>query len=184
MAGKKVLLDKKLPKLIQHLHKQKIKVIALTSSPIQSFGKIEEGESWRLNHLRELNIHFEKSFSPLTRFQINLKDTKTFTKPVFNRGVLFSGGISKAEVLLAFLEQVGYKPSRVIFVDDNRVHLEDMERKLLQLQIPYHGYHFKSKHLNKDVDEAVARFQFEYLFKHHKWLSDEEAQLHLKQQQL
>ncbi|MCH9633458.1 MAG: hypothetical protein S4CHLAM7_01830 [Chlamydiae bacterium] len=176
LKAKKVLTENNIPKIIKKLQEKNIKVIALTSCPTKPFGAIKNFEAWRLNHLAELDIDFEKTFKNLGRFQIDLQKGSRIPKPIFTKGVLFSGGFSKAEVLSTFLKEIKFRPNQIVFVDDSLFNLEQMEVKLLELNIPHFGYFYdQSKNLNEVVDEKRSRFQFEYLFMHKEWLSDKQA---------
>ncbi len=180
LLSQKALLEEDLPKMVTSLQKRKIKVIALTSCPTKSFGFIEDLERWRLNHMRQFGIHLERSFPCLKRFLIEGLASQNIPMPIFNRGVLFTEGFSKADVLASFLKKVKMNPSRVVFIDDLSRNLQQMEVKLAKMKIPHSGFHYKDQKIEVSPDEKVARFQFEYLFKNKKWLSDEEASSSLK----
>lgn len=182
LLSQKTLLEEDLPQMITSLQKRKIKVIALTSCPTTSFGVIENLERWRLNHMREFGIHLERSFPCLNRFLIGGLASSNIPMPIFNRGVLFTEGFSKAEVLAAFLRKVEVKPSRIVFIDDLSRNLQQMDAKLAKMKIPHSGFHYQGQQTQLPPDERIARYQFEYLFKHKKWLSDEEANLILENQ--
>ncbi len=175
LLSQKTLLEEDLPQMITSLQKRKIKVIALTSCPTKSFGVIENLEKWRLNHMREFGIHLERSFPCLKRFLIEGLASQNIPMPIFNRGVLFTEGFSKADVLASFLKKVEMKPSRVVFIDDLSRNLQQMDTKLIQMKIPHSGFQYQGQQTELPPNEKLARFQFEYLFKYKKWLSDEEA---------
>lgn len=180
--AKKELVESSIPAIIQQLQKRSIKVIALTSCPTKPFGIIKNFEAWRLNHLEEFGIDFSGSFPHLDRLALEKLSSNYSSSPVYYRGVLFAEGFSKADVLQAFLNAAHFKPKKVIFIDDMYCHLQQMEIKLKRLGIPYQGYYYVKvqKDSANDLNEEVARFQFDYLFEHQQWLSDQEAAMQLK----
>lgn len=177
IKAKKVLVEELTPQLIDKLQKKSIKVIALTSCPTRPFGIIKNFEKWRLNHIQGFCINFEKSFPDQKRFVFENITANNVPPPVYNQGVIFAEGFSKADVLAAFLKKLDFKPSKVIFIDDMYSNLQQMETKLTHMGIPHKGYYYIRVHADSegDLNEEVARFQFDYLFKHQKWLSDQEA---------
>lgn len=185
IKAKKVLVEDTTPDLIDNLQNKSIKVIALTSCPTRPFGIIKSFEKWRLNHIENFGINFQKSFPEEKRFVFENITSYNVPPPVYNKGVIFAEGFSKADVLSAFLAKTNFKPSKVIFIDDMYSNLQEMEDKLSALKIPYQGYYYVkvSRDHSKDLDEEVARFQFDYLFKNQKWLSDKEAKKKMEQNQ-
>lgn len=175
--AKKELVESRTPQLIKKLQEKGIKVIALTSCPTRPFGIIKDFEKWRLGHIDDFGIDFSKSFPDQKRFVFENITSYNVPPPVYNQGVIFAEGFSKAAVLSAFLQKINYKPSEVVFIDDMFSNLQQMQDKLAILRIPFHGFYYVK--VEKDsaggIDEEIARFQFDYLFKNQKWLSDQEA---------
>jgi hypothetical protein len=183
IKAKKVLVEKMTPELIDKLQKKSIKVIALTSCPTRPFGIIKNFERWRLSHIEGFGIDFQKSFPKQKRFVFENITSYNVPPPVYNKGVIFAEGFSKADVLSAFLTKTNFKPSKVVFIDDMYSNLQEMEEKLSISRIPYQGYYYikVSREYSGNLDEDVARFQFDYLFKNQKWLSDKEAKKKMAQ---
>lgn len=182
--AKKELVEERTPALIKKLQDKGIKVIALTSCPTRPFGIIKDFEKWRLGHIDDFGIDFSRSFPNQSRFVFENITSYNVPPPVYNRGVIFAEGFSKADVLSAFLQKINYQPSQVVFIDDMFSNLQQMQDKLALQRIPYQGYYYVK--VEKDsaggIDEEMARFQFDYLFKNQKWLSDEEAKAYLNDQ--
>lgn len=175
--AQKELVESSIPQIIQRLQKRSIRVIALTSCPTKPFGVIKDFEAWRLNHINEFGIDFSQAFPCYHRFILEKLYSNYTLPPVYHQGVLFAGDFPKAEVLSAFLDTVSFKPKKIIFIDNMYCHLQQMQTKLKQLNIPYKGYYYVKvqKDSENDLNEEIARFQFEYLFQTKKWLSDQEA---------
>lgn len=178
VLAQKKLIEKELPQIIDSLQKRKIKVIALTSCPTKSFGVIKDCEQWRLDHVKSFGIHFDRSFPSLKRFHLNEMSLDELPSPVYNKGIIFTEGFSKADVLISFMRKMNFKPTQVVFVDDMYRHVKDMNAKLSHKDIPHYEYHYQRvKNVEPtSLNERIARFQFDYLFKHKKWLNDREAQ--------
>ena len=180
----KILVEKSIPDVICDLQKRNIKVIALTSCPVKPMGAVDDFEKWRLDHLKQFKVSFQKAFPKVTRFVLkNLKNHEG-ENPVFNQGVLFANGFSKAEVLVDFLNEKNYRPKKIVFIDDMQRNVASMQIKLKEEGISYIGFCYNKveKESVGRLDERLARYQFDYLFKHHIWLSDSEAQEKMSQE--
>lgn len=175
--AKKQLVEPCISELILDLQKRNIKVIALTSYPTSLHGMPDNLEKSRLNHLTDFGIEFKNAFPEQTRLVLKRITSVQNQPPVYDQGVLFTNGHSKAEVLIDFFNHMRYKPKKVIFIDDMYIHLQQMESKLKARKIDYLGYYYIR--VKKDpklfVDEKLARFQFDYLFEHRQWLDDQAA---------
>ncbi|MCH9631718.1 MAG: hypothetical protein S4CHLAM6_00350 [Chlamydiae bacterium] len=175
--AKRKLVEENVPTIISNLQSRGIKVIALTSCPTRPFGVIENFEDWRLTHINQFGIDFSLAFPSKKRFVLKNMTSHYAPSPVYNKGVIFAEGFSKADVLKVFLNKMKCKPSKIIFIDDMYSNLQQMESMLLDHKIVFQGYHYikVQKDSENDLDEKIARFQFEYLFKNKKWLSDKEV---------
>ena len=175
--AKKKLVEENIPTIISAFQSKNIKVIALTSCPTRSFGVIKSFENWRLSHIDQFGIDFSLAFPNYGRFILNNMTSYHVPPPVYNRGVIFAEGFSKADVLNEFLDKMDCKPSKIIFIDDMYSNLQQMEKTLSERKIDFLGYYYVKvqKDSENDLDEEVARFQFDYLFKNQKWLSDQAA---------
>lgn len=179
--AEKMLVEDLTPALIDKIQKKSIKTIALTNCPTGPCGVIEDCEKWRLDQLQKLGINFNKSFPNLNRVTFKGVEATCIKAPVYNNGVIFAEGLSKAEALNEFLKIVDFKPSQIIFVDNMYHHLQQMETKCRSKKIPFKGYYYVrvEKSSAHEINEKVARYQYNYLFEHGVWLSDQEANDHL-----
>jgi len=178
------LVEEETPDLIRGLIEQNKKVIALTKFPTGPFGCIPSVEAWRETQLKALGIDFSASFKAHPRIAFpKLQSSLYPALPVFQSGILYTGGggltpaqLSKGEVLKAFLSHLDWKPSHLIMVDDVESNVEDVEQACHELGISSEGYHYTYVlNLEDKIDEALARFQFNFLDQHRVWLSDQEA---------
>jgi hypothetical protein len=140
------LIESQTPKTVQALQQKGIKVIALTASLTGKFDGFKDKMIFlRRDQLQKLGIDFTKSLSKWTSV-ISFMDFPQYTGwyPMFYHGVLSSNGekhISKGQVLGALLQHVGshypkkvgkpgYSPHVIVFIDDKKKHLEEVESYL------------------------------------------------------
>ncbi|MDB6096536.1 MAG: hypothetical protein JWM09_814 [Francisellaceae bacterium] len=180
------LVEPETPKIIQQLIDKKIPVVALTAFPTGPFGVINNLEDWRLSQLKNLNIDFSNSFKNKIKEPHYFKELY-FSKenkrnPLFKDGILFTGtggmgahNVGKGQVLQSFLTLVG-STGRVIFIDDNKNHLENVLTIATKNQIPLQAFQYLgAAKLPAELNESLSYFQFEYLTTHKKWLADAKA---------
>ncbi|MDE3046269.1 MAG: DUF2608 domain-containing protein [Verrucomicrobiota bacterium] len=98
---------------------------------------------------------------------------------LYRHGILFTSGTKKGKALLAFCDDIGYKPSRVLFINDKATHLADVESAVQERGIPFLGLRYAYSDARKAAFRAeLADYQFSVsTFTH--LLSDEEARLML-----
>lgn len=181
ILAQKQLVDSNLPEVIKKLQERGVTVIGLTSCPTQSFGVVDNFINWRHTQLNAFGIHLEDSLPGTGDFKLEEMSSQV-PPPIFSQGVLFTEGFTKADVLIAFLRKTNLKPKRIVFIDDMARNAHQMEIKLTQKDIPHMVFHFNPFYhqQQKEIDECLARFQYEYLFKHKKWLKDDEANALMK----
>ncbi len=150
------LLEADAPCILHRLENRGIPLAALTSTlTTQQFEEIER--------LRKLGMTFiplgedESVFSNLPKFDGHY--------PTYRGGILFCNGEPKGEVLVAFLKQLDLQPKKIVFIDDQKFHLEEVERALLKYDesIVFTGYlytggdDYPSEEISKE--EFDARWQ-------------------------
>lgn len=176
------LVDPKVVEIIKGLQQKKIKTIALTSGYAGKVAKIEKVEDQRLERLSSFGIDFSWSFP--REPERSVYDVSFGAKiPLFKKGILFSCMISKEKVLKGFLEQVNFKPSSILFVDDQLSHLLEVKSYCKTINIPFIGCHYTAvaiQALSKPLNKEIVELQFRILEKEHVWLSDEAAEQRMK----
>lgn len=180
LSTKRVMIDEDAPQMIMNSQRRGARVVGLTGWPTGPLGHIPSLEQWRIEHLRSINIHFTSPFSGITRYVFeNLQEEEKYT-PLFEHGILFSPGYNKGEVLKEFLKYSDFKPSNIIFVDDLPKHLENVERSMESINMPYKGYQYLgAEPFFKPIDKRVLESQFAHLVHHGKWLTDLEIEASL-----
>lgn len=169
------LVDEKVLDIIELLKQKQIKTIALTAMSTGKLGLIPNAEAWRIKQLDSLGINFDWAFPHLDVISFHAFQGRG-SPPVFKQGVLASAKYPKGNVLLAFLKETGYQPSKVIFVDDRIDYIQSVESELARVQIPLVSFHYKAASCQPlHLDKELADFQLAYLLQNGEWLSDEEA---------
>jgi hypothetical protein len=171
---KRVLIEKLSPDLLRALNRKKMKAIGLTSFPSGRFGKIPQLEKWRVDHLTGLGLDFSIFFPQLQRHEFSSLKKPSLPPPLFEKGILFSRGYSKGDVLLAFLDLIHWKPHKVIFIDDLLENLRMMSLSLKARHIAFQGYHYRGAEIESHpLDKESIELQFRHLMHQACWLSDE-----------
>lgn len=100
--------------------------------------------------------------------------SETPTKYV--QGILFTGEFNKkGELFVRFLSMINQKPKKIVFIDDKRSHVEEVEIALMKQEIEYIGIHYTAfEHVEKVYFPEIAEFQYKFL---NKILSNEGALL-------
>ncbi len=149
--------------LIKELQKKGVKVMGLTHrqpSVVDS----------TIRQVHSLGLDFRiTSPNNLTGLSIDIDGPA-----VFEDGILFVGDYnSKGDVLSAFFNKVGIKPSRVVFIDDKRKNVDVLESLFGELKVDYLGIHYTAINRKPRIyDSRLAEIQG-YYFTH--ILSNDEA---------
>lgn len=170
------LVDPKNPIIIKNLQNKSIKVIGLTRFLTGKIGTIPSISDWRINELAHFGIDFSKAFPNDNNISFN-QFTFEDKHPEFKNGVLFTTlAVSKGDLLKTFLDKINWKPTKIIMIDDTIDNLKSVEQYSLQANIPFEGYEYRA-YLNypSNFDKKVSEYQTEYLIKHEKWITREEA---------
>ncbi len=170
-----LVIDTRSLEIIQAMQNKGIKVIVLTALRTGRFGYIPKTEYWRLQELNAHGYDFHYAFPDIDFLEFN-EYTHEPNPPVLVEGLFCAGSVSKGEALYTFFMKTGYRPRRVIFVDNAAGHHDSVEKWVRRMKIPYLGYHYSGVlKTRKKVNEQIADFQVDYLIQNQQWLSDDEA---------
>ncbi len=164
---KRPLIEPMVISKIKELEGKGVYVIACTAMNTGKFGTLERLEAWRYEHLASLG--FQGHFGDLI-IDLSLENRK----PVFYKGILATDLLTKGLVVFAFLDHIHLIPKEIVMVDDSIEFLESMLQECKKRNISYQGYLYQGAR-QKFWDKKLIEFQSEYLIKHKKWLSDNEA---------
>jgi FMN phosphatase YigB (HAD superfamily) len=96
---------------------------------------------------------------------------------VYRNGIWFLSDLpSKGKIVLRLLDAMEAHPKRIVYIDDGRHHLEEMEKALSEKKIEFIGIHYKRAQ-KRPYDSQIADLQYRSL---PEILSDAEAALILK----
>lgn len=151
-------------KVIADLQKKGIPLIGLTTQGLALSTRT-------LQQLSSLNIHLTKTAPSLEdHYFINGHGV------LYRQGLLFTSGTPKGQALLKLLDKIGYLPKRIVFINDKKKHLKDVEEAVTALGIEFIGlrYSYSDKRV-ADFNKELADVQWKYSTFDHI-LSNEEAE--------
>ncbi len=94
---------------------------------------------------------------------------------LFRNGILFTSGTNKGEALFRFLDHAGIHPLRIIFLNDKKSHLMEVEKEAAKRAVDFIGMRYSYSDERKAAFRAdVAAFQYLHSNFCHI-LSDQEA---------
>lgn len=147
------LFDPDAEALVAHLQRQGIKVMALTNRYIEMAYPTHQ-------NLRSVGIDFARN--PPYGEDTPIAGVSSPAK--FVEGILFNGLINfKGDTLAAFLKQIGYRPGKVVYVEDKPKHLAQVGEKIEGLGIPFLGIHFGALEFERQAYRPeLAAIQVKY----------------------
>ena len=94
---------------------------------------------------------------------------------LYRNGILFTSGRPKGEALFQCCEKIGYKPKRIVFVNDKEAHIADLEETATAKGVECIGLRYAYSDAKKAAfSPEVAEFQFTHS-SFDRILSDKEA---------
>ncbi|KJV92309.1 DUF2608 domain-containing protein [Rickettsia bellii] len=167
LQRKVILIDEEWGQVLNTLKKHYF-VYALTQMSTGKFGNIPSMQEWRYEELKSLGIEFSDN-KKLAIFNSAKKDDA-----VFYKGIFITGNHSKSGTLAKFSKEL--QASFIVFVDDRKNHIEDMQNYCEKNNIGFLGILFDGlKNLLGEPEPKLARFQEQYLIENAEWLEDVEA---------
>lgn len=155
------------PQLIERLQ-SKVRVLAFTSRGRNEWysSQIPHIDTITEKALKQVGLDFSKS-KPLA-----------FDPFYFHDGIVYgTNNREKGELLVEFLRTNQLKPSRIVFVDDKKDSLVEVEGEMQKLGIPFSGYVYQRTAADhQNFDPVIANIQLDWLLNQNKVISDEEAQ--------
>jgi len=162
--------------IIKNLQERGVKTIALTHMRTGSVGIIPNMQHWRFEQLRELGIDFSTSFSVQELFFTDLAPNNG-NYPAYYKGILCTGRTnSKGETLKAFLDYLGWRPSKVIYIDDKEKFVVSVQELMEQYNIPFQGFIYEAVYKQPlIVDPYIIAIQQNYFKEHSDYICDADA---------
>lgn len=95
---------------------------------------------------------------------------------LYLQGILFVSDYNKkGDVFMPFLSMIGKSPKKVVFIDDKRKNVEELEQTLTKYGIEYVGIYYTAiEHVKPVYSRELAEYQYKFL---DKIISNEAARL-------
>lgn len=171
---KPLLIEPAVIHIIKALQNRGIKVLALTAIMTGSDYVIPSLPKWRFETLKKIGIDFTKSGFPNMTFN-ELPEIQG-EYPVLYKGIICTGKVPKGEVLKAFLKREKWKPSSIIFFDNDMEYLKSVSGSMSAYDVPFYGYQYLgANYMAGEIDKEIATEQLTHLVKYEKWISEDEA---------
>lgn len=160
------LVEVQTPALIAQLQGRGLEVWALTSRGQDYWYSYPvKGMSHKtIAQLQHVGIHFDKS----------TRKHDFAACPNFEGGILFTKNEDKGPFLIRLFKQIGYRPEKVVFVDDHPDQVESVVESLEKEGIACVGYHYSAAS-DKPFHFEACLMQFKYMYENHVLLSNEEV---------
>ncbi|MEI8365152.1 MAG: DUF2608 domain-containing protein [Parachlamydiaceae bacterium] len=160
------LVEEGSDQIVDMLQKMNTVVIGLTTQGLALATRT-------VNQLKALGINLSMT-APTAHDHYFMNGT---TGVLFRHGILFTSGSSKGEALIKLLNVIDFHPKSVVFINDKKTHLDDLERGVAREGIPFIGLRYSYSDSRVAVfDEGIATIQWAHST-FGSILSDEEAAL-------
>lgn len=162
------LVHPALPAIISH-SKENATVIALSKFFCGPSGD-SSFEEHRLAVLKNAGINFDEPFPNASGW--NHKELQA----TYSKGLIQTEAPLKGPVLKAFLEQISWRPTAILFIDDRRDQCDSITATLKELGIPALCIQYtEAIDRIQPLDPAIADLQLRTLVNEKRWISDEVA---------
>lgn len=164
------------PQIIKNLQDKGYPVMAFTSRGRSEWysTKVPGVDQLTEDLLKEIHVDFSRSQLPPAFKNLD----KSLFAPYYRNGILYANHMEKGDFLKEILQSTGYRPSKIIFVDDKRDSLETVETALKELGIPFAGFWYTRTALDHhNFSLMIAHVQLAKLIFEARLLSNDEASL-------
>lgn len=168
-----------IPAVITELQNNGISVFVLTARGKSKWYSTDVEDIDLLTHQQLLDAGFDFSLSILP------PELQSMDSSFYDEGVIYSSPLKKGALLKKLVEETGYRPSKIVFIDDKMDQVQSMEEAAKDLGIPFVGFWYTradENHLN--FDPIVATLQLMQLLMGEKVMDDQEALLFKERSQL
>lgn len=161
------LVDPYAADMVRKIQSKGIHVFGLTARCI-SPDYMPEADLGTHEHLQSVGIDFTLTPPP--------KYIDDSTARFFSYGIIFTNYQKKGPYLKAFLNNLDFKPEKIVFIDDCPEQVKSVEKAAEEMGISFSGFRYgKLDYFHEKFDPLVANIQLEQLIKNDRILSDEEA---------
>ncbi len=163
-------VQKEIVQLIDKLQKEETPIFCITGRGRNVWYStlVDKVDNFTDFQLQSMKIDFTKSKVPEPLQKI---DTQ-----LFRNGVFYADPDSHGEFIDKILLETGYRPKKIVIVDDKWEQLKSVEEKLTAEDIPHVCVHYqRAEKERKDFNPLVSLIQLESLLKNNFAISEEEA---------
>lgn len=147
-------MEEQTPALINKLQQKRHMVMCLTTRSLEVYKPT-------VRQLSSCSIDMRQSQPYPYSFRI-----RSMPLVFYYKGILFTSACHKGKALMAFLQEIHYVPSHVIFINDKSSHIQEVEEELAKANIPFLGFRYsKSDALVAGYKAKIAAIQLEYFGK-------------------
>ncbi len=176
------LVDKNWPAFIEFVKDRGGNVIAVTAITNKILDNGEICVDLRAKKLKKFGIDFSNSWKLAEQWFGQKEQSAYYKNGILTTGTGGGKVIPKGQALGELLiHKLSYKPSRIIFIDDNYKNLQSMRDFCERYKIELIGYHYLAK--NKETtlykfpfSQVRTYFQLMHLVDKKEWLSDSVAE--------
>lgn len=147
----------------------RVPIIALTAFETPSYGIVKDTVAARHDELNSIGLDLSNGTDGES---IHLAAQSCGTRPLFSKGVLFSGKADKGLVLDTYLTHYGLNPRRIVAIDNTKRCLDSIMDKMAEKAECYH--YLGENQLPSTLSPAEAQLQVDHFLKTEEWLSEEE----------
>lgn len=175
------------PELLEYMQEiieQDIKMIILTSGKTGPLGPIEDLMSLRITRLKQFGLNLKEMFGRKNLILDNLSSLKNNNPPRYKDGVIFANKNDKGDALAAFLDQVKFRPNKILFIDNQMRKIDSVKKICEKRNIDFIGIHFTRIYeiAAEPVDQDIMDKQISFLKNRMIWLTDSQARCMLDHQ--
>ena len=172
----KTLVDQQMPAFVRELQNAGNKCVVLTSKQNEKFkwGVVKTSHEIYKKELEDFGYEFTRNWNKLNPQFFGIKD---YHSRCYADGIIYANdgkNSNKSEALSSFLEYAKFDPDIVIFIDDTRRNLDELEMLMSQTKRSYIGIQYTAYTKLPQVKycfEAVEKLRFEWLEKKSEWLT-------------
>lgn len=151
-------VESKTAEIIKRLQQENFPAIALTSRGMRLGQRT-------IKQLNAIGIDFSNNgFREEEILWAHDDRRKASEHVMFEKGILFTSGQNKGLCLKIFMEETGKIPERVVYIDDDRKHIDHVAEQCKILGIDFFGYHYR--YLDpwvEQFDKKAAEEQLKFL---------------------
>lgn len=132
-----------------------------------------------IRQLNSINVDFNKGKFKDQNFDLLPQQSLASRKALSNSGIVFCNGGDKGEYLKDYLDKIGYRPQRIVCVEDKEINLDKIKKMTDSLGIDFIGLHYTYLEDNLNISEEYleqADIQLHYAL-NATILSDEHAKV-------